>query len=321
MIQFFVERNSSVPFHTQLKEQVKIALALGQLRDGEVLPSIREVEAQLGIGRMVALRAYKELERCGILKLRHGHGVTVNHVPDPGATRRILGEFDRLAQRIEDRLEKHGLNPTSFARYFYRKCLLRDTQDGPVLFVDSSEQFAQENADQVSAIWEVRIVGLSIEGLKALDPGRLKRVRTIVTNYYRYEEVRELVKRSSITVVPLRFSWSPEMLKSVRRVPSGARLLVIQSRGDFERHSVVFRKMLEDEFQSKKIHVQMAHFEGPEQLRRQLESRQIQMVIVSNRVWDLVPPDLQQHEKVLRPGFQLSVASILEGQFQAGIVV
>lgn len=321
MIKFFVERNSSVPFHTQIKEQIKIALALGQLRDGVVLPSIREVEASLGIGRMVVLRAYRELERCGILALKRGRGVTVNHAPSPEAASKILREYTRLAGRLAVDLDRQGLDRTSFARFFYRNCLLQDTKEGPAVFVDSSVPFAQENADQVSAVWDVPMIGISIDRLGAMGKRDLRKIRTIVTNYYRFAEVSDLVKPLRITVVPISFDWSAETLRVLRGVPAGSEILVLQSHDDYERHAPVFRKMLEDAFHHRKIHFQMQEYRGEDQVRAALRSKKHARIMISNRVWESVPENLRRVPKVFRPQIHLSVESILEAQLEAGIVV
>ena len=206
MLKFFVERSSSVPFHTQLKEQIKIALALGHLKEGAVLPSIREVESSLGIGRMIVLRAYRELEKCGILSLKRGRGVTVTHAPNPQSSRRLLRNYTRLANHLAADLEKGGLSPTSFARFFYRKCLLLDTQ-APIYFVGSSARAAQENADQVSAVWEVPVLGLSLNDLAGMEKSELQKIRTIVCDFYRLEDISELAKRAKVPVVPVSTEW------------------------------------------------------------------------------------------------------------------
>ena len=321
MLKFFIEKNSSVPFHTQLKEQIKIELALGHLRDGDVLPSIREVESTLGIGRMVVLRAYRELERCGILSLKPGRGVAVNHVPDVEAGRRMLQHYGVLAGSLEERLKQLELNRTSFARYFYRKCLLRDMQEGPILYVDSSSGFAQENADQVSSIWELQIRGISIEDLAALDRRDLRRTRTILTNYYRFEEVRSLIGKLRVPVVPISFDWGENTLQVLRKVPSGGGVLVVQSQTDFERHGEVFRKILSDSFRDQRLRFYMAHYKNLAQLRQLIASRKYSKVMISNRIWEGVTDDVRNSPKVFRPQIQLSVESILDARYKAGIVL
>src|SRR5687768_8494051 len=69
---FVFDKHTPVPAHAQIQEQIKLALLLGRLRPGDTLPSIRDVEKQVGISRNLVWKAYLELQASGILNLRHG---------------------------------------------------------------------------------------------------------------------------------------------------------------------------------------------------------------------------------------------------------
>lgn len=321
MIQFFVERSSSVPFHTQIKEQIKIALALGYLKEGAVLPSIREVESSLGIGRMIVLRAYRELEKCGILSLRRGRGVTVTHAPDPQASRKLLRDYTRLAGRLTADLEKSGLNPTSFARFFYRQSLQQDTQRSPVYYIAGSARVAQENADQVSAVWEVPVLGLGLDDLRRMDRRQLQSIRSIITDFYRLEEVSALMKPLRVPVVAVSTEWSEETTRAVRSLPPDSEVLVVQAHEDYERTGAIFGKMLEETFRDRRIRFHQEEYRDEEQIRAHLRAKQFARIMITNRVWENIPESLRALPLVFRPRLRLSVESILEAQLKAGIAV
>ena len=57
--------------------QVRQALRLGLLRPGDQLPTAKEVVAQLGINPNTVLKAYRELEREGLVEPRPGLGTFV----------------------------------------------------------------------------------------------------------------------------------------------------------------------------------------------------------------------------------------------------
>jgi DNA-binding transcriptional regulator YhcF (GntR family) len=321
MLKFFVERSSSVPFHTQIKEQIKIALALGHLKEGAVLPSIREVESELGVGRMIVLRAYRELEKCGILSLKRGRGVTVTHAPNPQASRRLLRNYTRLADHLAADLQKSGLSPTSFARFFYRKCLLHDAQQAPIYFVGSSVRAAQENADQVSAVWELPVLGLGLDDLKKMEKTELEKIRTIVCDFYRVEEISEQVKRAKVLVVAVSSEWSEETTRAVRSLPPDSAVLVLQAHEDFERTGTLLGKMLEDTFRDRRIRFETEGYRDEEQLRAYLRTKQHAKIMITNRVWETIPENLRSQPVVFRPRLRLAVESILEAQIKAGIAV
>src|SRR5215472_3453657 len=77
MIEFHLDGMSGVPTYLQVVHQVKRALRLGMLRPGEQLPTVREVVAALAINPNTALKAYRELEREGLVVSRPGQGTFV----------------------------------------------------------------------------------------------------------------------------------------------------------------------------------------------------------------------------------------------------
>jgi GntR family transcriptional regulator len=77
VIEFYLDRPSGVATYLQLVHQVKQALRLGLLRPGDQLPTAREVVAQLGINPNTVLKAYRELERDGLVVPRPGQGTFV----------------------------------------------------------------------------------------------------------------------------------------------------------------------------------------------------------------------------------------------------
>ncbi len=77
MIEFYLDRASGVATYLQLVHQVKQALRLGLLRPGDQLPTAKEVVAQLGINPNTVLKAYRDLEREGLVAPRPGQGTFV----------------------------------------------------------------------------------------------------------------------------------------------------------------------------------------------------------------------------------------------------
>ncbi|MFG1944364.1 GntR family transcriptional regulator [Nonomuraea sp. NPDC048826] len=77
MIEFQLDRGSGVATYLQLVHQVKQALRLGTLRPGDQLPTAREVVEKLAINPNTVLKAYRELEREGLVAGRPGLGTFV----------------------------------------------------------------------------------------------------------------------------------------------------------------------------------------------------------------------------------------------------
>jgi GntR family transcriptional regulator len=77
MIEFHLDAHSGVPSYLQIVQQVKHALRLGLLEVGDQLPTVREVVAQIAINPNTVLKAYRDLEREGLVASRPGQGTFV----------------------------------------------------------------------------------------------------------------------------------------------------------------------------------------------------------------------------------------------------
>jgi len=77
MIEFHLDGRSGVSPYLQLVQQVKRALRLGLLREGDQLPTVKDVVAGLAINPNTVLKAYRELEHDGLVAARPGVGTFV----------------------------------------------------------------------------------------------------------------------------------------------------------------------------------------------------------------------------------------------------
>jgi len=74
MIEFDLDNSSGVATYLQLVQQVRDALRLGMLEPGERLPTAQQVVARLAINPNTVLKAYRDLEREGLVRARPGRG-------------------------------------------------------------------------------------------------------------------------------------------------------------------------------------------------------------------------------------------------------
>jgi GntR family transcriptional regulator len=77
MIEFHLDSRSGVAPYQQLIQQVRQALRLGLLREGEQLPTVKDVVGRLAINPNTVLKAYRELEYGGLVAARPGVGTFV----------------------------------------------------------------------------------------------------------------------------------------------------------------------------------------------------------------------------------------------------
>ena len=77
MIEFHLDSRSGVSPYLQVVQQVRQALRLGLLQEGEQLPTVKDVVARLAINPNTVLKAYRELEHEGLVSARPGVGTFV----------------------------------------------------------------------------------------------------------------------------------------------------------------------------------------------------------------------------------------------------
>lgn len=77
MVEYRIDRHSGVATYVQIVQQTKQALRLGHLERGDKLPTAREVVEATAINPNTVLKAYRELEREGLVEARRGVGTFV----------------------------------------------------------------------------------------------------------------------------------------------------------------------------------------------------------------------------------------------------
>jgi GntR family transcriptional regulator len=98
-MRFQVTTASRVPIYQQLTQQIREAIARGELPPGARLPSVRQLSDELVVNPNTVARAFTELEREGILLSQPGRGI---FVAQPG-TDLTRAARDRRLEELLDR--------------------------------------------------------------------------------------------------------------------------------------------------------------------------------------------------------------------------
>ncbi len=72
------------PLYLQVKEQIRHRIAVGELKAGDDIPSIRQLAADIRVSVITIKRAYLELELEGVIQTRQGRGSCVAENPELG---------------------------------------------------------------------------------------------------------------------------------------------------------------------------------------------------------------------------------------------
>ncbi|MFC9397891.1 GntR family transcriptional regulator [Streptomyces sp. NPDC057027] len=100
MVEYRIDRRSGVATYLQIVQQTKQALRMGLLEPGDRLPTAREVVEATAINPNTVLKAYRELEREGLVEARRGLGTFVRATLGTGpADSPLRGELTDWARR------------------------------------------------------------------------------------------------------------------------------------------------------------------------------------------------------------------------------
>jgi GntR family transcriptional regulator len=128
VIEFHLDARSGVAPYLQLIHQVRHALRLGLLREGDQLPTVKEVVARLAINPNTVLKAYRQLEYEGLAAARPGIGTFVTATLNGGS----LAAYQPLRQDLRKWLAKArraGLDDESIEALFQSTFRSADEED------------------------------------------------------------------------------------------------------------------------------------------------------------------------------------------------
>jgi len=119
VIEFHLDTRSGIAPYLQLIRQVRQALRLGLLREGDQLPTVKDVSGTLAINPNTVLKAYRELEYEGLAAARPGVGTFVTKTMSDGsiaAHQELSDELMRWLRKARDA----GLDDESIDAIFRR---------------------------------------------------------------------------------------------------------------------------------------------------------------------------------------------------------
>ncbi|MEU1183050.1 GntR family transcriptional regulator [Streptomyces sp. NPDC005820] len=101
-----VDTTSQVPPYEQIRAQLAALILTGRLTEGERLPTVRQLAADLGLAPGTVARAYRELEAAELIRTRRGAGTRVAALPterarfDPAQLATLTRDFTSAARAL-----------------------------------------------------------------------------------------------------------------------------------------------------------------------------------------------------------------------------
>ena len=104
------------PMYKQVTDQIKDAIASGDLKANDRLPSVRELSEALNVSAITIKRAYQDLETDGFILTRAGMGSFVASVKRDALRERKLAEVQQELRRLVRSSAKFGISANDIVR-------------------------------------------------------------------------------------------------------------------------------------------------------------------------------------------------------------
>ena len=118
MIEFYLDTRSGVAPYLQLVQQVRQALKLGRLAEGDQLPTLKEVVKRVAINPNTVSKAYRELEHEGLVMSRTGIGTFIAKTHDDPSFK-AHGPLRHDLERWMTEAREAGLDDESILAIFH----------------------------------------------------------------------------------------------------------------------------------------------------------------------------------------------------------
>lgn len=238
MIKWFLDKNNKIPLYLQLKDLIKYYISTGAIGDNEQLPGVINLSKELGISFETVGKAYKELEKEGLISTKRGKGTFVALQRAP---------LSRPANGIEPEIP---LEPDTELKYAIKRLLqdgkkekdiealvskaLKEASTGNtkffIIFTECSELQVSEISQILKRLLNLDVKPVLVDDLKTeidgIDEAEHK-LLSIVTTVFHLNEVRKVVGHRPVDIQILITYMCPETRSRLASFSKDARFGLI----------------------------------------------------------------------------------------------
>jgi DNA-binding transcriptional regulator YhcF (GntR family) len=316
-MEFHIEKHSSIPAVKQIQEQIKLSMAMGILKTGDTLPSIREIEKQTGINRGQIHRAYLALYQSGLLSPARGRGTAVAMAAV--APHSISQRCEQLSKNTIAEVRQLGISPTAFARYLSGNARRNEYREPFIAYVDPDREIAVQRADQVSQLWQVSVIGLTISELKAALR-RGTRLRKVLVNHLNRDSIGSIPPGMKMDIIPVEIHYTKQTIRDLGKTKSKSSILVVLPRQAVNSARFIVGQ-LHKWMKSRDVEISWIPVRDVASFEQLLNSPQYDRVLITPGARSKVPLELRQSSRVLMLRMQLDPESLEIARIRSGVII
>lgn len=190
----------------QVRSQIISSLYTGRLREGDSLPSVRELAQEAGLNPKSIHRLYHDLQEEELVRVVHGKGVFVRSHTGGTFSRLRRDAVLGLVRATTEKANLLGLGPERFARILLRYSTGEDLKPLPCVLVDDEEELATFSAE-LERRMSVQILPIPLQDAPAKlsrENRELSGYRHVLTTSWHLGEVRALAEPLGMEVLEIR---------------------------------------------------------------------------------------------------------------------
>lgn len=124
-----IDFRSDEPIYIQIVEQIRQKVASGELKQGDQLPTVRQLATDLRVNFNTVARAYRLLDEAGLISTQQGRGTYIWEQPSPETLEQLRNQqLEALTQRYLSEVTRLGFTPKQAAQAITEE--LKDWENG-----------------------------------------------------------------------------------------------------------------------------------------------------------------------------------------------
>jgi GntR family transcriptional regulator len=315
-MEFLIEKNSAIPVIKQIQEQIKLSVAMGALKRGDILPSIRDIEKQTGVNRGQIHRAFLDLHRSGLLAPAPGKRTAV--AVSAAAPDSVNKKCRELSQNIIKQIRKIGISPIAFARYLSRNAQEEERQTPFIAYVDLVKDIALRRAEGISQVWQASIIGLTIDEFKRAV-ARGTQIRKVLVNHLAFDGIRRAHRGKTIDIIPIEIYYTEQTIKALAKIKASSILVLLPNQAIASARFIVGQ--LHRWMKGRDVNISWIDIKEVTDFKRLLNGSQYDRILVSPGAWNRVPVEWRQNSRIFPLQMDLNPEALEIARIRAGVIM
>jgi len=218
MIKWFIDKTNKVPLYLQLRDLIKYYISTGAIQDNHQLPGVNKLAQELGINFETVRKAYKELEKEGLISMHRARGTfaTLHKavVPKAGLKNVELDLYDAIKISI-NKLFQNGKTSEEIKKIIDQALeeVSSERIKQFIIFTECNPLQVNEISNLLENYLKINVKPVLLEQLKEeiqKIPFEEKKLRAIVTTGFHVNDVRKIIGDIPVVIHILITNMAPE---------------------------------------------------------------------------------------------------------------